>query len=114
MNTSFFLVNDRYKVTKNILQLALGLEIFFHPDEMFFGKPEGGYERKRNHKGRDQKSVLQCKMFGDCRGILFVQIVRINELVDDAEDGDADGTAQLLKQAVHGGSGRRLFAGNGV
>ena len=81
---------------------------------MFFRKPERGYERKGDHEGRDKESVLQGKMFGDSCRILFVQVMRINELVDDAEDGDAYGAAQLLKQAVHRSSDSRLLAGNGI
>ena len=43
-----------------------------------------------------------------------MKIVGVYDLMQDAEDGDADGAAELLEEAVKGSGGGSLIAGHGV
>ena len=58
MNTSFFLVNDSYKVKEKILNRMFRLQIFFDADEMFLRQAKCGYQGERNYKSGDEKAVL--------------------------------------------------------
>ncbi len=89
------------KLMKN-LQLALRLQIFFYADKMFFFRQaDCRDERQGDNEGGDQESVLQGVVLGDGGFILFVKVVGVDELMHDPEDGDADGAAELLEEAVH-------------
>ena len=78
------------------------------------GEAESGDEREGDEGGGDEKSVLQGIVFGDEGGVAFLQVVAVDKMVEDAEDGDSDGAAELLEQAVEGGGSGDLIAGNSV
>src|SRR5580692_1421949 len=110
MNTSFFLVNDRYKFKgKPESVVPSGLQIFLNSYPMLLREPEGRDDREGDDNTGDKETILQGVVLGELCLIVFAQIVGIDQLVEHSKDGDADRAAQLLEEAVHGGGGGRLF-----